>query len=97
MAGALRTPILKTALAASSTRPPDRGSNAFTDHAAELCAGSGNDCLRALAFSRMNAANRPTHRATNRVGVISANSDRDCKGERFAPAEREKLRIWPLR
>jgi tetratricopeptide (TPR) repeat protein len=44
---------------------------AFADHAAEFYAGSGNDCRRALALARVNAANRPTRRATRQVHAIA--------------------------
>jgi tetratricopeptide (TPR) repeat protein len=45
---------------------------AFADHAAEFYAGSGNDCRRALALARTNAANRPTRRAIKQVHTIEA-------------------------
>jgi tetratricopeptide (TPR) repeat protein len=40
---------------------------AFTDHAAEFYAGSGNDCRRALELAPANVANRPTRGAVKQM------------------------------
>jgi tetratricopeptide (TPR) repeat protein len=44
---------------------------AFSDHAAEFYAGSGNDCRRALELARVNVANRPTRRAIAQASAIA--------------------------
>jgi tetratricopeptide (TPR) repeat protein len=44
---------------------------AFSDHAAEFYAGSGNDCRRALELARVNVANRPTRRAIAQANAIA--------------------------
>jgi tetratricopeptide (TPR) repeat protein len=48
---------------------------AFADHAAEFCAGSGNDCRRALELARANVVNRPTRRAIKQAHAIALNAD----------------------
>jgi hypothetical protein len=47
---------------------------AFADHGAELYAGSGNDCRRALELARVNLANRPTLRAFEQAYSIAVAS-----------------------
>src|SRR5262245_26068098 len=49
----------------------DRHLLAFADHGAELYAGRGNDCHRALKLARVNAANRPPLRALQQAHEIA--------------------------